>query len=124
MYGRAADGFPKLAMAMRLSPYDPLLWGMQSYSASCCNNLENYEEAKEWARKSINTRADQFWPRLMLARALAEQDRLDEAGVAIEAARSVKHDLSLSVVRSLLPHYHPEYLEPFINALRKAGLPE
>jgi adenylate cyclase len=123
-YGRAADAIPKLDIAMRLSPHDPILWGTLSARASCCNNLENFDEAAEWARKSINTRADMFWPRLHLARALAEQDRLDEAGVAIEAARSVKHDLSLSVVRRLLPHYHREYLERLLDGLRKAGLPE
>ena len=123
-YGGAADAIPKLDIAMRLSPHDPILWGTLSARASCCNNLENFDEAAEWARKSINTRADMFWPRLHLARALAEQDRLDEAGVAIEAARSVKHDLSLSVVRRLLPHYHREYLERLLDGLRKAGLPE
>ncbi len=123
-YGRAADAIPKLDMAMRLSPHDPILWAMQTFKASSCNNLENYDEAEEWAHKAANTRADQFWPRLHLARALAEQDRLDEARVAIEEARQVKPDLSLSVIRRLSPHFHSEYLERRIDALRKAGLPE
>ena len=108
---------------MRLSPHDPILWGMQTIRAVCCNSLENYDEAVEWARKAINLRADQFWPRVNLAVALAGQDRLDEARVAIEEARRVKPDLSLSVVRRLLPH-SPQFLERHIDALRKAGLPE
>ncbi len=78
----------------------------------------------EWARKAINTLADHLWPRLHLVVALVGQDRLDEAQVAIEAARRVKPDLSLSVMRRLLPHLHSEYLERWIDALRKAGLPE
>ncbi len=122
--GRAADGIRMVDMAMRLSPQDPILWAMQNIRSTCCNNLGNYKEAVEWARKAINARADQFWPRLHLARALAEQDRLDEARVAIEEARRLKTDLSLSVIRRLLPHYHPEYLERSIDGLRKAGLPE
>jgi adenylate cyclase len=123
-YGRAADAIPMLDMAMRLSPHDPMLWSMQGTRAHCCNNLGNYDEAVEWARKAINTLADHLWPRLHLVVALVGQDRLDEARVAIEAARRVKPDLSLSVMRRLLPHLHPEYLERWIDALRKAGLPE
>ncbi len=123
-YGRAADAIPMLDMAMRLSPHDPFLWSMQGTRAHCCNNLGNYDEAVEWARKAINTLADHLWPRLHLVVALVGQDRLDEARVAIEAARRVKPDLSLSVMRRLLPHVHPEYLERWIDALRKAGLPE
>ena len=123
-YGRAADGIPKLDMAMRLSPHDPLQWAMQTQRAACCFDLENYDEAEEWARKAANTRPDKFWAQLNLAVALAGQDRLDEARVAIEAARRVKPDLSLSVAKSLVPHFYPEYLERFIDALRKAGLPE
>ena len=123
-YGRAADGIPMLDMAMRLSPHDPMLWAMQAVRADCCNSLENYDEAVEWARKSVNARPDQLWPHLNLAVALAGQDRLDEARVAIEAARRVKPDLSLSMIGRLMPHFHPEYLEREIDALRKVGLPE
>ena len=123
-YGRAADAIPKLDIAMRLSPHDPILWGMLSARASCCNNLENYEEAEEWARKAINERPDLLWPHFTLTVALAGQDRLDEARAAIEAARRVKPDLSASMIRRLMPHFHSEYLERWIEALRKAGLPE
>ncbi len=78
----------------------------------------------EWARKAANTRADHFWPHIHLAAALVGQDRLHEAQAAIEATRRVRPDLSLSVIRRLTPHFHPEYLERWIDALRKAGLPE
>ncbi len=67
---------------------------------------------------------DLLWGHIMLAAALAGQDRLDEARVAIAAARRMKPDLTLSVIRRLLPHYHPEYLERRLDALAKAGLPE
>jgi len=123
-YGRAADGIPMLDRAMRLSPQDPMLWAMQAARASCCNNLENYDEAEEWARKSANLRADLLWPHFILAVALAGQDRLDEARVTIETARRVQPDLSPSVISRLLPHYHPEYVQRVVDLLAKAGLPE
>ncbi len=123
-YDRAADAIPMLDMAMRLSPHDPMLWAMQAARGACCNNLENHVEAEEWARKAIYTRAGNFWAHLVLAYALTGQDRPDEARVAIAAARRVKPDLSQSLVRRLRPHYHPAYLERFIDGLAKAGLPE
>jgi len=123
-YGRAADGIPKLDMAMRLSPHDPMLWAMQNMIATCCNALENFDEAEEWARKAVNERPDGLFPHFNLAVALAGQDRLDEARLAIEAARHVRPDLSPSVIRRLGPHFHPEYLERHLDALRKAGLLE
>ncbi len=39
-------------------------------------------------------------------------------------ARRVKPDLSLFVMRDILPHFHPEYMDRYIDGLRKAGLPE
>jgi len=123
-YGRAADALPEVDMAMRLSPHDRMLWGMQAARASCCYNLGNYDEAVEWARKAVNSRPDRFWTHIHLAVALVGQGRLDEARVAIEEARRVKSDLSLSVIGQILTHYHPKYLERLISALRKAGLPE
>jgi adenylate cyclase len=123
-YGRAADAIPKLEMSMRLSPHDPILWTMQGFRASCCNNLEIYDEGEKWARKAIYTRPGQFLPHIILASALVGQDKLDEARVAIEAAHRVKSDLSLSVIGRLFPHFHPEYGVRFFDALAKAGLRE
>lgn len=123
--GRTTFDFPTFeptVMAMRLSPHDPMLWSMQAIMSACCHSLENYDEAVEWARKSVNARPDLLWAHIMLAAALAGQDRLDEARVAIDAARRVKPDLSLSVIGRLLPHYHN--LDRLIDALRKVGLPE
>ena len=122
-YGRAAEAIPRLDMAMRLSPYDPVLWAMQSIRATACIQLENYDEAATWAQIAVNTNPEQMWAHLNLAVALAGQERPDEARVAIEAARRLKPDLSLSVFGRLLPHFHPEYLERYNNALRKLGLP-
>jgi adenylate cyclase len=123
-YGRAAEGIPMLDMAMRLSPHDPLLWAMQTFRASSCFNLENYDGAAEWARKAAHASPDRLWPDLYLAASLVEQDRLNEALVATETALRAKPDLSPSVIRRLVPHFHPEYLERLIGALRKIGLPE
>ncbi len=123
-YGRAADGLPKLDMAMRLSPHDPMLWGMQVVRAQCCNAIENYIEGAEWARKSLNERPEMIITHFHMAVALAGQGRLDEARLALAAARRVRPDLSASVIRRLFPHYHLEYIDRFLDVVRKVGLPE
>jgi TolB-like protein/class 3 adenylate cyclase len=123
-YGRAADAIPRLKMAMRLSPQDTALWAMQSATASSYNDLGQYDEGVAWGHKAVSSRADLIWTHLCLADALAGQDRLDEAGAAIAAVRRIKPDLSQSLMRRLLPHYHSEYIERLIGALAKAGLPE
>jgi TolB-like protein len=123
-YGRSEDAIPMFDMAMRLSPHGPLLWGMQNMRAACCNNLENYELAEEWARKAINTRADQFWPYIQLTVALVGQSRLEEAREVVAAGRRLKPGLSLAVMDRLVPHAHPEHRARHLKALRLAGLPE
>lgn len=123
-YGRAAEGIPMYDLAMRLSPNDPHLWAMQASRAHCCSNIENYKEAEEWARKTVNTRAELFWPNVNLADALSGQNRHDEARVAIEAARRVNPDMSLSMIKRVMPNMHPEYLKRRLDSLRKAGMPE
>ena len=123
-YGRAAEGIPLADMAMRLSPQDPLFWGLQSVRASCCTCIGNYDEAVEWARKASHARPDQFWPHLIMVVALAALDRLDEARAALAEARRLKPDLSLTTYRQLVPHFHPAYHEHWSQNLAKAGLAE
>ena len=88
-----------MALGLGVNPAVDARFSLQAArdAAGDCNRLENYDEAVEWACKAIDARTDRLWPHLNLAVALAGQDRLDEARVAIEAARRVKPDLSLSI---------------------------
>ena len=63
-------------------------------------------------------------PHFGLAGAVAGQDRLDQARVAIAGAGRVKLDLSRPVIGRLLVDIHPQYLERSIGLLAKAGGPE
>ncbi len=122
--GRAREGIVALDMSIRLSPQDPMLWGMQAMRAACCFSLEKYDEAEEWARRAVNARPDIFQAQINLALVLVGLDRLSEARAAIDAARRARPDLSISVFRHIMRHANTEFLEPRIAALRKAGLPE
>ncbi len=49
---------------------------------------------------------------------------MDEARAAIKEALEQKPDLSLSYLKKTLPTKQPDGLKPFLDGLRKAGLPE
>jgi adenylate cyclase len=121
--GRAADGEAVIDIAMRLSPQDPDLWRFFVVKAAACNNLRKHDEAAKWARKAINERADQLWPLVNLAIALAGQNLLEEARLVGKDLLRLDPDFSLSKLDTYSPHFYPEYRDIWIKALRAAGLP-
>lgn len=123
-YGRAHEGILMLDRAMRLSPQDPILWAMQTMRSTCCINVGCYDEALDWAKIAKNARPDNLWPKFILAHALVELDRIDDARSEIEDARRMRPDVLLSTYVRQLPNYHPDYLRRRIDALRSAGMPE
>ena len=50
--------------------------------------------------------------------------RIEEARAAVKAALEQKPDLSLSYLKKTVPTKHPGGLDPYLDGLRKAGLPE
>jgi tetratricopeptide (TPR) repeat protein len=91
--------------------------------------LGSYEKAVAWFRRSIEANRNFppafFW----LAAALARLDRLDEAHSAVKAGLALEPAFALSRARAMWkgvsdgPAYQAQ-LEPIIDGLRKAGLPE
>lgn len=122
--GRAEEAMPKFEHAMRLSPRDPLFWGMLCYRGVCSIVLDRYDEAIDWIRKAINEMPEHFWPHLLHAMALAGLDRLDDAGRAIDQARRINPDFSIATVVATAPNAYPDYMERIRRLLTKAGLPE
>ena len=49
---------------------------------------------------------------------------MDEARTAVRTALRLKPDLSLSYLAKTLPTKEPDGLGPYLEGLRKAGLPE
>jgi adenylate cyclase len=125
--GRLEDAAEALDNAMRLSPRDPVLWGTLSFRSMTCTLLRQYEAAAEWARRAVHEpRAAKggYWSHAVLAAALGNLGRMEEARAAVEAALAAKPDLSLAYLTKTLPTKHPGGLDPFLDGLRKAGLPE
>jgi adenylate cyclase len=123
-YGNAAQALAHLNIALRLSPKDPLRWMMIVVKAVSLCMISRYEEAAALAVKGTHEKPDQFWPWLMSAVVLVSAGRVEEARASIEKARQMEKDLSVTLYRNLIPHFHEEYLKLAINNLRMVDLPE
>jgi adenylate cyclase len=123
--GRLDEAKAALAMAERLSPRDPNLWASTVVHALACLLSGDHEEALHWARKTIqNPRAKGYWPHAVQAAALAQLDRMEEARNAVALAREALPDLTLSYLAKTLATKDPRGLDPYLEGLRKAGLPQ
>ena len=123
--GRLDEAKEALGIAERLSPRDPILWASTVVHALACILSRDYEEALKWARKTIqNPRAKGYWPQAALAASLALLGQTDEARAAVAAALEAMPDLTLSYLKKTLPTKEPGGLDPYLEGLRRAGLPE
>jgi len=122
--GRFDETLGALDKAVRLNPRDPLLWAIKALRSMTYSLLHRYEAAAESARESIREpRAAGYWPYAVLASALGNLGRIEEARSAIGEALRQKPGLSLSYLEKTLPTKHPGDLQPYLDGLRKAGLP-
>ena len=110
--------------AYRLSPHDPFYswWGLARMCATF--GASDYEEAVASARKVIGI-TPEFPPAWRyLAASLAHLDRLEEAWAARDRLLQLLPHDSLRLVRSYLTSVHADFLDRFVDGLRKAGVPE
>ena len=123
--GRLDEAKEALIMSERLSPRDPILWASTVVHALACVLSGDHEDALHWARKTIqNPRSKGYWPHSVHAAALSHLGQEDEARAAVAAALEAMPDLSLAYLEKTLPTKEPGGLDPYLEGLRKAGLPE
>ena len=124
---RVDEAAEELDDAIRLSPRDPILWGTMCFRSIACNLLEQYEAAVDWGQRAVHeprAAAGGYWSYAVLASALANVGRLEEAREAATEALRRKPNLSLAYLSTTLPTKQPGGLEMYFEGLRKAGLPE
>jgi len=122
--GRLEEAVGAQEMALRLSPRDPLNWATTVVHAVTCMLMHEHEEALVWAERTVRLpRSSSYYPHAVLGAVLANLGRIDEARAAIEKAIEWKPDLTLSFVEKNMPTKQPGGLAPYLDGLRKAGLP-
>jgi adenylate cyclase len=106
-------------MAMRLSPRDPFVSFWHNLLADAELGLGQIDAALEDANKAVDGGYRMFFPYLNLAAARALKGEIEEAKPPLDEARRLNPKLSVKWINERKP-----ILQPAIEALRKAGLPE
>jgi adenylate cyclase len=121
--GRLEEALASAEKAIRLSPRDPMLWFSFSSLAVVHFNANRYEDAVEWARRSIRGNPRFPYSRAVLAASYAHLGRLDDARREVEGLLRVQPGFSLSFMREQ-GVADTFYRDHYLDGLRKAGLKE
>jgi tetratricopeptide (TPR) repeat protein len=127
--GRAQETEAHIGEALRLSPRDTLAYSWMTLAGIAMNSLGSWEQAVAWFRRAIEVNRNYPHPHFVLGAALAQLGRLDEAHSAVEAGLALNPAFSISRARAAWSAMsddpaHPAQLEPILEGMRMAGVPE
>jgi tetratricopeptide (TPR) repeat protein len=127
--GRAEETEAHVREALRLSPRDTNAHTWKTFGGIAAHFLGSHEQAAAWFRRAIEANRNYATSYFMLAAALTQLGRLDEAHSAVKAGLALNPTLTISRLRAAWTAQsdHPTYLaqlEPAFEDLRKAGVPE
>ena len=111
-----------LERAFRLNPIP--LSHYYSFLAMAYRNNGNYEKAIELSKKGLIGNPDQLPAYLTLAASYIYLNRTEEAHKAVKEVLRIYPNFSLKYQARTMPYKRQETGDNFIDALRKAGLPE
>jgi tetratricopeptide (TPR) repeat protein len=127
--GRAEETEAHVSEALRLSPRDPYAHAWKGFAGDAKNQLGSWDQAVAWCRRAIEANRNFSLAHFGLGAALAHLGRLDEAHSAVKAGLALNPAFTVSRAdahwRAVSddPAYQAQ-LEPYLEGLRKAGLPE
>ena len=109
--------------AVTASPKDPMMWAFTIVHAlTCVLNNEN-EEGLDWCRKTLQIpNVSGYWTPAVMAAALANLGRVEEAEKSLDLAVKAMPDLSLAYLKKSLPTKKSGGLDPYLKGLEAAGL--
>ena len=127
--GRAEETEAHVAEALRLSPRDTLAYVWMTRAGIAKYLLGSLDQAVAWVRRAIEANRNHPFGYFVLAAALAQLGRLDDAHSAVKAGLAFNPSFTVSRVRagwtpmSDDPTYLAQ-LQPVLEGMRKAGVPE
>jgi TolB-like protein/class 3 adenylate cyclase len=123
--GEQEAGIERLALAMRLSPFDPSMAGWRSAMALGNFLLGRYDEASSWSASGLQLAPDAQYLLRFDAASNALAGRMERAREAVARLRELNPTLRVSSLREVVsPFRRAEDLSKLEDGLRKAGLPE
>jgi tetratricopeptide (TPR) repeat protein len=109
---------------MRFSPLDPLMFFMHHLTALAHFFAGRYDEAWPLAERACREQPHFIGAARVAAASYALAGRPDEARKCIARARKLDPELRVSNLKDRIGPFRPEVFAKFVEALRKAGLPE
>jgi tetratricopeptide (TPR) repeat protein len=123
--GEPDHAIEHLARAMRLSPLDPLMFLMQTMTATAHFFAGRHDEAVAWAEKAYRENPRITGTLRMAAASNALAGRQEEAQKMLARALALDPDMRRSNLQDRIAAFRrPEDLAKYVGALVKAGLPE
>lgn len=122
--GEPEEGLVCVEDAIRVSPGDPGAFFFYTTAAMAHLMCSRPTEACDMATKSARMYADWDTTYRVLASALVQLDRMEEARSSIAKLLDLYPTVTVSRLRSLWPIRNPETLNMILDGLRIAGLPE
>jgi adenylate cyclase len=122
--GDSANARAILRQALRLNPRDPAnywlfaFFGLAEYAAG------QFDEAANWAEKAIHLYRNFPTAHRLLAASLSDLGETARARAAIRDLLEVAPNATIARTRTGVPWKDPLTMERYIDALRRAGLPE
>ena len=120
----AEEAIANFDKAMRLSPHDWAMWVRLNGVAIAHAVAERYEEALEWANRSVRLKPDWPFSHVVLAGCYADLGRVEEARREVDEVRRLNPAFSLAGIELSFAFADPGVRERVVESLRKAGLPE
>jgi TolB-like protein len=114
----------QFAHAMRLSPLDPFLFGMQHGMAAAHFLAGRYDEALPWVEKVLRDHPNHLPALRMSAACNAFAGRLADAQKAMARMRKIDPGFRAADVKDVVPFRQPEDFARYAEGLRRAGLPD
>ena len=124
LVGQHQSAIDQLALALRLSPLDPLNFMTERGMAVALLSLEKYEEAASWAVKALAHRPGEAGALRTAAAAKALAGRIDEARSITADLLQLHPHMRLSDLGKLVGLGRKEDVDRLFRGLRLAGMPE
>ena len=127
--GRAEETEAHIVEALRLSPRDTMAYNWMTNAGIAKSILGSCEQTVAWCRRGIEANRNYPIAYFLLAAALAQLGRLDEARSAFKAGLGLNPTYTISRARAAWTAMsgEPTYLaqtERILEGMRKAGVPE
>jgi len=123
--GEPEASIERVTRAMRLSPFDPLKYNMETVMAHAHFIAGRYDEAAASAERAVRQQPAEYVSAVrILAASSAFAGRQSEAEKAAARLRQLDPTFRICDLKDRTPFSRPQDLARYAEALRKAGLPE